>query len=383
MTMIIREQYIEKIRFAFSVNPIVAILGPRQCGKTTLAKEYAKQLKIKIPEINFFDLENPNDIARLETPLLAIENLQELIVIDEVQRRPDLFPLLRYLVDENKKRRFLILGSASRDLLQQSSESLTGRISYLELTPFSYPEVENLDRLWLRGGFPHSYLAKTQEISTAWRSDYITTFLEQDIPRLGITIPANTLRRFWMMLAHYHGNIFQASEMGQSLGAAHTTMRRYLDILTGTFMVRELTPWIENIKKRQIKSPKIYFRDSGIYHTLLGIKDKDELFVNPKLGASWEGFALEAIIRHHQAKAEETYFWGIHAQAELDLLIIKDGKKLGFEFKFSDAPKLTSSLEIAEELLELDKLTIIYPGRTAYSLSKKVKVIGLQEYLLS
>jgi uncharacterized protein len=383
MSLIIRQQYIEKISFAFSVNPVVAILGPRQCGKTTLAKEYASEEKIEIPAINFFDLENPRDLARLETPQLAIEKLSGLIVIDEIQRRPDLFPLLRFLVDENKKRRFLILGSASPDLLQQTSESLAGRISYLELTPFSYPEVENLDRLWLRGGFPHSYLAKTQEVSDAWRSAYITTFLEQDIPRLGITIPANTLRRFWMMLAHSHGNIFNAAEMGQSFGAAHTTMRRYLDILTGTFMVRELPPWIGNIKKRQIKSPKIYFRDSGIFHTLLHIENKDELYTNPKLGASWEGFALEEVIRHHQASIGEVYFWGIHGQGELDLLIVKNGKNLGFEFKFSDAPTMTSSLKIAEESLELDKLTVIYPGKQSYSLSKKIQVIGLEKYLLS
>ncbi len=379
MQQIIRAQFIEKIDFSFRVNPVVAILGPRQCGKTTLAKEYALHLDVPI---HFFDLENPTDLARLEAPQLALEGLNGLIVIDEIQRRPELFPLLRVMVDQHKKRHFLILGSASRDLIKQSSESLAGRISYLELTPFSYAEVEDRERLWLCGGFPQSYLAESEQLSDAWRSAYVTTFLEQDIPNLGITIPAHTLRRFWMMLAHYHGNIFNASEMGQSFGAAHTTMRHYLDILQGTFMVRVLTPWIENIKKRQIKSPKIYFRDSGIFHTLLGIKDKEMLAVNPKLGASWEGFALEEIIRYHQATTDEAYFWGVHTQGELDLLIMKEGKRLGFEFKYADAPRLTKSLQLAVESLHLDKLTIIYPGKNAYFVSEKIQVMGLAEYVL-
>lgn len=377
MTTIQRKHFIEKIGAAFEVNPVVAILGPRQCGKTTVAHEYARQYHIDIPLINFFDLENPSDLARLESPQLALENLEGMVVIDEIQRRPELFPLLRVLVDKNKKQKFLILGSASRDLLRQSSESLAGRISYLELTPFSYPEVTDLERLWLNGGFPRSYLAKSQQASIDWRMAYITTFLEQDIPQLGITIPANTLRRFWMMIAHYHGSMFNASEMGQSFGAAHTTMRHYLDILTGTFMIRELTPWVENIKKRQIKSPKIYFRDSGIFHSLLNITNKNELYLHPKLGASWEGFALEQVIRHRQASSGEVYFWGVHAQAELDLLIIKDGKKSGYEFKYSDAPRLTKSMQIAMNDLQLDELTVIYPGKTEYQLAKKIYVVSI------
>lgn len=372
-----RIDFINKMEAAFKVNPVVAILGPRQCGKTTVAREYAKQQHIDIPAMNFFDLENPNDLARLEAPQLALENLEGLIVIDEVQRRPELFPLLRVLVDQHKKRRFLILGSASRTLLRQSSESLAGRITYLELTPFSYPEVDDLDRLWLDGGFPRSYLANSQAISVDWRAAYITTFLEQDIPQLGITIPANALRRFWMMLAHYHGGIFNASEIGQSFGAAHTTMRHYLDILTGTFMIRELTPWIENIKKRQIKSPKIYFRDSGIFHSLLNIKTKSELYLHPKLGASWEGFALEQVIRSCGATPEETYFWGVHAQAELDLLIVKDGKKTGYEFKYTDAPRLTKSMQTAMEDLQLSELNVIYPGSVDFQLAKGIRAVSL------
>ncbi len=383
MSILNRLNFIDKIKFSFKVNPVVALLGPRQCGKTTLAREYAKLAKQAKHDINFFDLESPSDLARLERPQLTLENMEGLIVIDEIQRRPELFPILRVLVDQHKDRRFLVLGSASRELIKQSSESLAGRISYIELTPFSYPEVEDLELLWLRGGFPRSYLAESAAISDSWRTAYVTTFLEHDLPQLGITIPANTLRRFWMMLAHYHGTIFNASEIGHSLGAAHTTIRNYLNILTGTFMVRELQPWIENIKKRQVKSPKIYFRDSGIFHTMLSIQDKTKLFLHPKLGASWEGFALEEVIRHCQARPEEAYFWGIHAQAELDLLILKDGKKVGFEFKYSDAPRLTTSLEAAQENLNLDALTVIYPGKVSYSLNKRIHVVGLKEFLLS
>ncbi len=379
--MLKRLKFIEKINYAFQVNPALALLGPRQCGKTTLAQAYAEQQNLPFSRVSFFDLENPNDLARLEIPQLTLEPMEGLIIIDEIQRRPELFPLLRVLIDQHKNRQFLILGSASRELIKQSSESLAGRISYIELTPFSYPEADDLELLWIQGGFPRSYLAADAKISASWRSAYITTFLEQDLPQLGITIPAPTLRRFWMMLAHYHGNIFNASEIGQSLGAAHTTMRNYLNILTGTFMIRELSPWLENIGKRQIKSPKIYFRDSGIFHSLLGIQDKSSLLLHPKLGASWEGFALESIIRHYQATPEETFFWGIHAQAELDLILIKDGKRLGFEFKYSDSPRLTNSLETAERLLNLDALTVIYPGKIAYWLSKKIQVVGLQDFL--
>lgn len=375
-----REYYSEKIDFLFKVNPIVAILGPRQCGKTTLARLYAESYG-KSP-IYWFDLENPDDLGRLDSPMLALEELEGLIVIDEVQKRPDLFPVLRVLIDQRRdKQRYLILGSASRDLIQQSSETLAGRISYMELNPFSWPEVDNLNNLWIRGGFPGSYLAHSSNISWEWRKSYISTFLERDIPNLGIQVPAQTLRRFWMMLAHYHGNIFNASEIGKSLGIAHTTARHYLDILTGTFMIRELPPWIENIDKRQIKSPKIYFRDSGIYHSLLNIFDKDALYTNPKLGASWEGFALEEIVRHHNGETGEIYFWGIHNYGELDLFVIKNGKRLGFEFKYTDRPSTSKSMNLALETLKLDSLIIIYPGSNNYPLADKIRVIGLTNYL--
>ena len=376
-----RTHYIDKIEFLFKVNPIVAILGPRQCGKTTLAHLYA-QRQNHWPVIHWFDLENPNDLARLDSPMLSLGELSGLIVIDEIQKRPDLFPALRVLIDQHRgKQHYLILGSASRDLLQQSSETLAGRISYMELNPFSYPEVDHLNQLWLRGGFPDSYLAPDNAISWEWRKAYISTFLERDIPNLGIQVPPATLRRFWMMVAHYHGNIFNASEIGKSLGIAHTTARHYLDILTGTFMIRELAPWIENIDKRQIKSPKIYFRDSGIYHSLLNVVNDDALHHHPKLGASWEGFAIEEIIRKHNGEPGEIYFWGVHNQCELDLFIIKNGKRLGFECKYTDRPTITKSMQIALEMLQLDKLTIIYPGKDSFVLGENIYVEGLAKYL--
>lgn len=370
-----RNFYIEKIDKAFRTHPVVAILGPRQCGKTTLAHLYVK----KKSSVHFFDLEDPADLANLEQPKTALEFLEGLIVIDEIQRLPNLFPVLRVLADaRNKKQKFLILGSASRDLIQQSSETLAGRIAYIELTPFSLFEVEDWQKLWVRGGFPDSYLAPSSEDSEYWRKQYISTFLERDIPNLGIRIAPQALRRFWMMLTHYHGQSFNASEIGKSLGVADTTARGYLDILTGTFMVRQLIPWIENnIKKRQVKLPKIYFRDSGIYHTLCGIPNLDALLHFPRFGASWEGFALEEVIRKHQAAPEECFFWGAHSEAELDLLLFKNGKKIGFEFKYQDAPRLSDSMLIANKTLNLDTLTVVYPGNKEYRLTENIVVKGL------
>lgn len=371
-----RNEYLFSIVNCFKVNPICAILGPRQCGKSTLASMYAKSIE----EVYFFDLEDPLDLARLDNPMLALADLNGLIIIDEIQRRADLFPVLRVLVDKFKKQ-FLILGSASRELIRQSSESLAGRISYIELTPFSLTEVRESHNLWLRGGFPLAYLAKDIEISLAWRKAYITTFLEQDIPNLGINIPALSLRRFWMMLTHTHGNILNASELGRSLGYSDTTIKRYLDVLIGTFMIRQLNPWFTNIAKRQVKSPKVYFRDSGILHSLMGITDYNSLLAHPKLGASWEGFALEEVIRYNKAGPEECYFWSTHAHAELDLLIFKDGNKHGFEFKYTDSPRLTPSMKIAMKDLDLDKLTVIIPGKQNFPLAENITVAGLDYYL--
>lgn len=375
-----REQFLHQLQQAFEVHSVVAILGPRQCGKTTLARFYSEQLNI--PRQNYFDLEDITDQIRLENPKLTLSGMEGLIVIDEIQRSPELFPTLRVLVDETihkgqKKRQFLILGSASRDLIQQSSESLAGRIEYLELTPFFYPEVTDLSKLWIRGGFPLSYLADNDESSQRWRKAYIRTFLEQDIPNLGIQIAPEKLRRFWMMLAHYHGNIFNASELSRSLNISYNTVKHYLDILSGTFMIRQLQPWFENISKRQVRSPKIYFRDSGLWHTLMGVNDNSALLTHPKLGASWEGLALETIIHREKATPEECYFWAVHSQAELDLLIIKNGKRHGFEIKYTDKPRLTPSMQKAAETLSLDSLALIYPGDVSFPLSEFVRAEGL------
>jgi uncharacterized protein len=373
-----RTHYLREITKQFRVHSVCAILGPRQVGKTTLAHMFIEEHFSN--QAYFFDLENPLDLARLENPMLTLETIsQPLIVIDEIQRRPELFPILRVLVDrKEKKQHFLILGSASRDLIAQSSETLAGRIGYIELPPFSLFEAKNSTQLWSRGGFPRSYLAETDSDSYLWRQSYITTFLERDIPNLGFTIPAQQMRRFWLMLAHYHGQIFNAAELARSLAISDHMVRKYLDVLAGTFMVRILPPWFENLHKRQVKSPKIYFRDSGILHALLGITDATQLQTFPKLGSFWEGFALEEIIRKLDAAQGEYYFWATQADAELDLFIIKNGKRIGFEFKYTDAPKITKSMRIAQEDLKLDHLIVMYPGKEIFPLSETIQAYGLE-----
>ncbi len=376
-----RPNIISSIDRYFKSHPIIAILGPRQCGKTTIARMFSKKEK-EFSSNNYFDLESSIDLERLSNPMLALKSLSGLIIIDEIQRHPELFPNLRVLVDEeNLNQKYLILGSASRELIKQSSESLAGRIFYLELSPFSYEEVDHLDRLWNRGGFPRSYLAKTEQESFDWRNAYTRTFLEQDIPNLGFKIPPIALRRFWVMLAHYHGNIFNASELGRSFGASDLTMRKYLDLLTGTFMIRQLQPWYVNLKKRQVKSPKIFFRDSGILHALLSIQTAQALQVHPKLGASWEGFAMEEIIKARQARSEDCFFWSTYGDAEIDLLIYQNDKLTGFEFKYVDAPKVTKSMQIALKDLDLEHIYVIYPGNKNYQLSKNISVLGLENFL--
>lgn len=370
-----RLSFLKQVALQMKVHPICGVLGPRQVGKTTLARQYAKQYAQE--QVHFFDLENPFDLARLEEPYTALAQLDGLVIIDEIQNIPDLFPILRVLVDE-RPRHFLILGSASRELIHQSSETLAGRIGYVELTPFMLEEVRDYKTLWGRGGFPRSFLSQSDEESILWRQAYITTFLERDLPNLGFKIPPAQIRRFWMMLSHVHGQIFNASDLGRSLGLTDHTIRKYLDILVGTFMMRSLQPWFENISKRQVKSPKIYFRDSGILHTLLGLNSQKDIENHPKLGASWEGFALEEIIRRYRARAEDCYFWATQSGAELDLLIIKDGKRRGFEFKYMDAPKVTPSMKIAFHDLKLDYLTVIYPGEKDYDLNDQISVMGIQ-----
>jgi predicted AAA+ superfamily ATPase len=375
-----RPKFLQLVERYFKTHPIVALLGPRQCGKTTLARMYAKK-EVEFPRENYFDLENPIDYKRLAEPMLALQRLKGLIIIDEIQRMKELFPLLRVLADQNlPDKKFLILGSASRELIQHSSESLAGRLAFIELTPFNWFEVQDLDKLWFRGGFPKSYLAVSDQDSMDWREFYIKTFLEQDIPNLGINIPAVSLRRFWSMIAHYHANLFNAAELGRSFGASDVTMKKYLDILTGTFMIRQLQPWHENLLKRQVKTPKIYFRDSGIFHSLCGVTSWSELQTHPKIGASWEGFALEEIIRIHQDNGYEWFFWSTYSGAELDLLLVKNNKKYGFEFKYSDAPSITKSMQIALVDLQLESLTVVYPGDVDYDLSDKIQVKSLKNF---
>jgi predicted AAA+ superfamily ATPase len=374
-----RPIYLQDIKNQLRVHPVCAILGPRQVGKTTLARMFVEQSYAG--KAYFFDLENPLDVARLENPMLALTNIDskyDLIVIDEIQMSPDLFPVLRVLVDQpGNKCKFLILGSASRDLIRQSSETLAGRIGYIELPPFTLKEVRESEQLWVRGGFPRSYLAESIEDSVLWRQSYITTFLERDIPSLGFNIPAAQMRRFWLMLVNYHGQTFNASELSRSLGISEHLVRKYLDILSGTFMVRILLPWFENISKRQVKSPKIYFRDSGILHTLLGLSNKEELQTHAKLGAFWEGFALEQVVQIFQATSDEVYFWSTQADAELDLLIFKKNKRIGFEFKYTDSPRTTKSMHSALVDLRLDCLIVVYPGKEKFPLTEKIIAYGL------
>jgi len=356
-----------------SIFPVTAILGPRQYGKTTLARTLAAD--------SYFDLENPQDLARLEQPQLALEDLTGLIVIDEIQRLPDLFPLLRYLVDQGKSRKFIILGSASRDLIRQSSESLAGRIAYLQLGGFRLSDIDPdaIKTLWWRGGLPPSFLAASDEESLLWRNHYVTTFLERDIPQLGITIPARTLRRFWTMLSHYHGHILNYAELGRSFGVSDMTVRKYCDILEGTFMVRILQPWFVNLGKRLVKRPKLYLRDSGLFHALQSIETPEQLHASPRLGASWEGFALDCVCRTLEKEDGDLYFWNTHAGAELDLFWQARGQGWGVEFKYEDAPRLTRSMQTAVADLKLKRLWVVYPGKAAYRLTERIRVIPLAD----
>lgn len=354
----------------------MAVIGARQVGKTTLAKLVMDR---RPGSITRFDLESAEDLARLDDPLRALKSLRGLVVLDEVQRLPDVFPTLRVLADRPRRpAHFLVLGSASPELLRQSSESLAGRISYYELPAFSLEEVgpENLQRLWIRGGFPRSYLAASAGRSSAWRSDFIRTFLERELPQLGIRVPSETLRRFWTMLAHYHGQIWNASEFARSLASDHKTAKRYLDILSSTFVVRQLQPWHENVRKRQVKSPKIYLTDSGLVHTLLGLETARDVEGHPKVGASWEGLLLHQVVQRLRARPEETFFWAAHAGPELDLFIRRGSRRLGFEFKRTVAPKVTKSIRGALEDLGLSRMTIVHAGEHSFPLGAKIHAVA-------
>lgn len=379
--LIERKLILDRIGLALRRNRIAILLGPRQCGKTTVARMFTENLT----DCSFFDLENPAHFNRLENPMLALEGLSGLAVIDEVQIQPKIFPVLRVLADRRPSPcKFLLLGSASPDLVQWGSESLAGRVEFIQMEGFSLAEAGNdlRDRLWLRGGFPESFLAADDIDSLAWRQNFVQSFLEKDIRRFGIEIAPIRLRRFWIMTAHVHGLAWNGVDIAASLGIAHSTCRRYLDRLTDTYMLFQIQPWHENIAKRQVKSPKIFIRDTGLLHALLGIGTADGLFSHPKLGFSWEGFVLQQLAA--VIAPRNIWFWGTHAGAELDFFIQKSGRRIGVECKYADAPKITKSMRSAIESLRLDKLYIITPGRDSYALSETVEVhpvTGIEEIL--
>ena len=373
--MVERARWLREIRTALKRSRVTALVGPRQSGKTTLARQ------ILPPDSKaYFDLEDPRSLARLAEPMTALGPLKGTVIIDEVQRRPDLFPVLRVLADRRPlPARFLILGSATPDLLRQSAETLAGRLETITLSPFGIEELgpDVFPRHWRRGGFPPSYLVRSEKDSFIWREQFIRTVLERDLPQLGISIPAATLFRFWTMLAHYHGSVWNAAEPARSLGLSQPTVRRYLDLLTGLYMVRQLQPWHENLQKRQVKAPKIYLRDSGLLHTLLGVRTDREMLSHPKVGASWEGYVIEEVLK--TVRPDASYFWATHTGAEVDLLLFKGGRRYGVEIKFQDAPRLTPSMRIAMEDLHLEGLTVFYPGDLRYELAERVTVVPLAE----
>ncbi|HQF39951.1 MAG TPA: ATP-binding protein [Opitutaceae bacterium] len=373
--MIDRTTDIRQVRGALKRSRVVALLGPRQCGKTTLARRF-----VAAESLNYFDLEDPASLARLAEPDTALRPLKKLVVIDEIQRRPDLFPLLRVLADRRPlPARFLILGSAAPDLLKQSSETLAGRLETVPLEGFRLADLGAgaQARHWLRGGFPLSYTARTEADSLVWRQQFLQTFLERDMPQLGVTIPAISLRRFWNMVAHYHGQIWNAAELARALAVNESTVRRYLDLMTGVFMVRQLPPWFENLGKRQVKAPKVYVRDSGLLHALLGVTNQRDLEHHPKVGASWEGYAVEEVLK--ALRPDEAYYWATHNGAEIDLVLFKQGRRIGVECKRADAPVLTPSMRIALADLKLDVLYVVYPGEKRYALARNVEVVPLAE----
>jgi len=374
--MIERETHQILISTALERNPVVLLSGPRQCGKTTLARTY-----VDANSLNYFDLEDPTSAARLEEPVTALAQLRGVVVIDEIQRRPDLFPVLRVLADRvDEPATFLVLGSASGDLLRQSSESLAGRVEMIPLQGFTLQELGNAEeeRLWLRGGFPRSFLASSDDASKSWRQQFIQTLLERDLPMWGVRTPASTMLRFWMMVAHYHGQIWSSAEPARSLGSSEHSIRGYLDVLTDAFMVRQLQPYHANVLKRQVKSPKIYVRDSGLLHRLLSIDSMRDLVAHPKLGASWEGFVIENVLSIVQPDA--AWFWATHNGAEIDLVLQYNGRLIGVECKRIDAPRITPSMQHALKDLELERIVVIYPGDRAYSLHDHIIVAPFTQF---
>jgi uncharacterized protein len=375
--MIPRSAHLRRLSQLLDQFPVVGLIGARQVGKTTLAMAFASGFE---GEVTRFDLENPRDLHRLDDPMFALESLRGLVVLDEIQLRPELFPVLRVLADrEGRPARFLVLGSASPNLLRQTSESLAGRIAYHELGGLSLEEVgtENAEKLWLRGGLPLSYLASSEAASGLWRQQFIRTYLERDLSELGIRLPATTMRRFWTMLAHYHGEIWNGAELARAFGVSEKTVRSYLDTLCSTFMAKRLEPWYENVAKRQVKSPKIYLDDSGILHTLLALESREDLLGHPKVGASWEGFAIGEVVTRLNARPEECFFWKLHSGAELDLLVRRGSVRRGFELKLTSSPRVTPSMHSALENLDLEELVVIHAGAESYPLAPRIRAVAL------
>lgn len=375
--MISRTQELRAVRQLLREFPVVCVLGARQVGKTTLAKQLTETRRGKTTR---FDLQDPADLRRLADPGLALRPLRGLVVLDEIHHLPEVFPLLRALADRPRTpARFLVLGSASGDLLRQTSESLAGRVAYHRLEGFGLPEAGNeADRLWFRGGFPRSFLAKTEAAGRRWRDHFITTFLARDVAAWGSRVPPATFRRFWTMLAHWNGQLWNGAEIGRSFGVSHTAVRRYLDFLTSVFLVRQLPPWFENLRKRQSRAPKIYLGDTGILHTLLGLKEPDALLAYPKMGASWEGFVIGQIIRVAGASPEQCYHWTAHSGASLDLLLVDGDRRYGFEVKRAEAPRRTASMVAAFEDLRLDRLEVIHAGTATYEIAPGIRALPVR-----
>lgn len=376
MMVIERKAHLRRVAQLLREFPVVGLLGPRQVGKTTLARQV---LAAKRGASSFFDLEDSRDRARLAEPMLALASLRGLVVLDEIQRQPELFPVLRVLADRaGTPARFLVLGSASPDLLRQSSETLAGRIAFHRLEGFDLEEVgqARLERLWFRGSFPRAFLARGEAASDTWRREFIRTFLERDLAALGFGMSPRMMGRFWTMIAHHHGQIWNASQVAASLGIAPNTASSYLDALEQTFMLRRLQPWFTNLGKRVVKSPKIYLRDSGVLHALLGLGNPRALLTHPKLGASWEGFVIEEVLA--QFKPEQAWFYGVHAGSDLDLLFTHKSQRIGVEIKREDAPAMTKSMHVVLADLDLHKLYVIYPGTRRYALGPKVECVPLR-----
>ncbi len=375
--MLDRTRYKLQIRTALKRSKITAILGPRQCGKTTLSREISRH-----QSTHFLDLESPSDRTKLQNPELYLSNIPGLVIIDEIQQMPELFPVLRVLSDKVQNNgRFLILGSASPDIIKKASESLAGRVEFVDLHGFDISETgtDEINRLWLRGGFPLSYLAENENDSIAWREGFVRTFLQRDIPQFGINIPPETLRRFWTMLAHSHGQLLNSSQLASSMGMSDKTIRSYIDILSSTYMIRPLPPWHANLKKRQVKSPKIYIRDTGLLHHLLGITTMDTLMGHPQSGASWESFVIEQIMRINPIL--QSYFWSTYSGAELDLFTILGNKRIGIEIKFTETPKTTKSMHSSIKELDLSKLYVIYPGSDRYPIHELIEACPLSDFI--